>query len=353
MSLAAAPAPGNKRQVRVTRSPIGGIPYGHKYGSTCRATMIHDDVANCTARVDRSKAIHTAGMCETVNFERRGGDQEASELQKGDGKHESEKNRRPLLHACGRCLANPVSSCQTPHHAVSPSTFTSSPARTRFLYVRAPRLGMQNLTARGEPGAEGEAERVLLLLPQRHSGARRPQGRGLIAARRHAQLDQQRCVPEILKSASEEEPHRTLQLQQGQSGFKTVENRNRIGASMFCHCKLLVIFHQGREDETSGPEEKTAAVSLPLLVRGVAAETCRDSSSMGLNRSELPVERSRKDRPIRRDARSLTTAAATTSRPDEAGTRRPRRRRRRAPPFVACCAISSSSSSAWTCSARR
>ncbi|OQU85554.1 hypothetical protein SORBI_3004G269500 [Sorghum bicolor] len=168
-------------------------------------------------------------MCETVNFERRGGDQEASELQKGDGKHESEKNRRPLLHACGRCLANPVSSCQTPHHAVSPSTFTSSPARTRFLYVRAPRLGMQNLTARGEPGAEGEAERVLLLLPQGHSGARRPQGRGLIAARRHAQLDQQRCVPEILKSASEEEPHRTLQLQQGK-GRRNIWTRREDGS---------------------------------------------------------------------------------------------------------------------------
>jgi hypothetical protein len=48
---------------------------------------------------------------------------------------------------------------------------------------------MQNLTARGEPGA-GEAERVLLL-PQRGEGSRE-----LIAAQGHAQLDQQRCIPE-------------------------------------------------------------------------------------------------------------------------------------------------------------
>jgi len=104
--------------------------------STCRATTgIQDDVTSCTARVDRSKAIHTAGTCETVNFERRGGGREASE-------------RR------------------------FPGRVTSTYA---FPYVVAPRLGMQNLTARGQAGA-GEAERVLLL-PQR--GA---QGRGRIAA---------------------------------------------------------------------------------------------------------------------------------------------------------------------------
>ncbi|CAD6249818.1 unnamed protein product [Miscanthus lutarioriparius] len=52
----------------------------HSMRSTCRATTgIQDDVTSCTARVDRSKAIHTAGMCETVNFERRGGGREASE----------------------------------------------------------------------------------------------------------------------------------------------------------------------------------------------------------------------------------------------------------------------------------
>jgi hypothetical protein len=115
-------------------------------------------------------------------------------------KGERKKRRALLLHA-GRCLSNPVSrpgSCQTPP---TRSRLPHSPARTRFLYVLAPRVGLQNLTARGEPGP-GDRARVL------------------IAARGHAQQqpDQQRCIPdpEYSRSASEdEEPHRTPQ--QGQS----------------------------------------------------------------------------------------------------------------------------------------
>jgi len=284
---------------------------------------------------------------------------EVGKRQKGDEKHErGKKNRRPLLHA-GRQAA--VFLIPSPSRVRRPpptrSRLPHSPARTRFLYVVAPRLGMQNLTARGEPGA-GEAERVLLL-PQRGARWRGKQGAhrssGARAARSAA------LHPRIPKSASDEEPRRTLQQGQSRSilsssaftWYSATETHRRhgsrsrlpriatgFGASMF----VFVTSPSFSPGKTKHLDQKR---------RRRRQETCRASSSMGLNRSEQPVERSRKGRPIRRDTRTLTTTtAAATSRPDEAGTRGPRRRRRR-PPFVACCAISSSSSSAWTCSVRR